>query len=130
MLIKGGVKMKRRLVFIISVVFFMLFLNINSAVGYSEGIINELDREASNEDEWTIENLGPDWYNKPANHAELVSWYEDLESEYPQYLELYKANDLYDTGTVTGGYDLYYLRITNENLGLDKPEVLFLGGPG
>ncbi len=73
--------------------------------------------------------LGPSWYNKPANYAQLVSWYQTLEAQYPQYLEVYKANQLYGTGTITGGYDAYYVRITNEALGLHKPEVLFLGGP-
>jgi hypothetical protein len=121
--------MKRKAILIIGVVFFMLFLNVNSAVGYSEGLINENEQVYKNEEGQPIENMEPDWYHKPANYAELVSWYDELESDYPQYLELFKANDLYDTGTVTGGYDLYYLRITNENLGLDKPEVLFLGGP-
>ena len=122
--------MKRRIVIIIGVVFFMLFLNINSAIGYSEGIINETGQEGNYYEESPIENLeSPEWYKKPANYAELVSWYEELESEYPQYLEIFKANDMYDTGTVHGGYDLYYLRITNENLGLDKPEVLFCGSP-
>jgi len=73
--------------------------------------------------------LAPDWYSKPTDYAELVSWYLDLESDYPDYLEVFKANELYGTGTVEGGYDLYYVRITNENLGLHKPEVLFLGSP-
>lgn len=73
--------------------------------------------------------IGPDWYSKPANYAQLVSWYQTLEGQYPQYLEVFKANELYGTGTITGGYDDYYVRITNEAMGLHKPEVLFLGGP-
>jgi hypothetical protein len=44
-------------------------------------------------------------------------------------MEVFKANELYGTGVVSGGYDLYYVRITNESLGLHKPEVLFLGSP-
>ncbi len=121
--------MKRKLVLIFGVAIFLLFMNVNAVVGYSEGYINEKNIIQNNEEESLFEDLGPDWYNKPANYAELVSWYEELESEYPQYLKLYKANDLYNTGTVAGDYDLYYLRITNENLGLDKPEVLFCGSP-
>jgi hypothetical protein len=73
--------------------------------------------------------MAPEWYYKPANYAELVGWYQDLETSYPDYIEVFKANELYNTGTVTGGYDLYYVRITNESLGLHKPEVLFLGSP-
>ncbi len=68
-------------------------------------------------------------YTKPTNYAELVNWYKALEANYPNYLEVFKANKLYNTGTAIGGYDLYYVRITNKNLGLHKPEVLFLGSP-
>jgi hypothetical protein len=63
------------------------------------------------------------------NYSELVGWYQSLEADYPEYIEVFKANELYGTGTVTGGYDLYYVRITNESRGLHKPEVLFLGSP-
>ena len=76
-----------------------------------------------------IGKLETDWYYKPSNYAELVGWYQNLETLYPGHLEVFKANELYGTGTVTGGYDLYYVRITNESLGLHKPEVLFLGSP-
>ncbi|MFO7677000.1 MAG: M14 family zinc carboxypeptidase [Thermoplasmatota archaeon] len=75
------------------------------------------------------EDMGTDWYYKPANYAELVSWYHDLEALYPDYIDIMKANEVYQTGTVTGGYDLYYVRITNESLDYDKPKVLFLGSP-
>lgn len=69
------------------------------------------------------------WYSKPNSYAKLVNWYKALESEYPGYIEVFKANELYGTGEVDGGYDLYYVRITNESLGFHKPEVLFLGSP-
>jgi len=72
---------------------------------------------------------GPAWYNIPANYAQLVSWYQTLEEQYPNFLEVFKANELYGTGTITGGYDDYYVRITNESSGFHKPEVLFLGSP-
>ncbi len=121
--------MRRKFVLIIGVAIFLLFVNVNSVIGYSEGYNNENDILEDSEEESPITGLGPDWYEKPSSYEELVSWYEELESKYPQYLKLYKANDFYDTDTVYGGYDLYYLRITNENLGFDKPEVLFLGGP-
>ncbi len=70
-----------------------------------------------------------DWYYKPTSYSELVSWYQALEATYPGYIEVFKANELYSTGIVTGGYDLYYVRITNESNGLHKPEVFFSGGP-
>lgn len=66
---------------------------------------------------------------KPESYAELVSWYESLEAAYPGYVELFKANEYYGLGKVEGGYDLYYVRVTNESRGFLKPEVLFLGGP-
>ncbi len=69
------------------------------------------------------------WYNKPATYAQLISWYQALETQYPNYIEVFKANVMYSTGTIPNGYDDYYIRITNESLGLHKPELLFLGGP-
>jgi hypothetical protein len=69
------------------------------------------------------------WYDKPSNYAELVSWYQDLEDQYPDYIHVFKANELYNTDQAAGGYDIYYVRITNESLGLHKPEVLFIGSP-
>jgi len=70
-----------------------------------------------------------DWYYKPSSYSQLVQWYLDLEAIYPGYLQVFKANELYGTGTVAGGYDLYYVRITNESSGFRKPEVFFSGGP-
>ena len=67
------------------------------------------------------------WYIMPKNYAELVSWYRSLEQNYSNFIEVFKANELYGTGMVDGGYDDYYVRITNESRGFHKPEVLFLG---
>lgn len=69
------------------------------------------------------------WYNKPSSYSQLVSWYQALESNYSNFIEVFKANELYGTGTIMGGYDDYYVRLTNESLGFHKPEVLFLGSP-
>ncbi len=66
---------------------------------------------------------------KPHSYDELVEWYKNLEKNYPEYIEVFKANEMYKTGKVDGGYDLYYVRITNESNGFLKPEVLFLGSP-
>ena len=33
---------------------------------------------------------------------------------FSEYLEVFKANELYGTGQATGGYDLYYSQIKNE----------------
>lgn len=75
------------------------------------------------------DTVTPSWYNKPGSYAELVEWYQTLENNFPEYLEVFKANEFFKTGKVDGGYDLYYVRITNEALGFHKPEVLFLGSP-
>jgi hypothetical protein len=129
MLTKGNLIMKNKNLLILSSSFILIMMiSASSTIGYS---INYNRNDIStNAEQNSIGNLqAPDWYHKPANYATLVQWYQTLEDSYPQYLEVFKANELYDTGTATGGYDLYYVRITNEALGLHKPEVLFLGGP-
>lgn len=72
-------------------------------------------------------------YTKPTDYAQLVSWYTTLEGKYPNYLEVIKTNSLYSTGTIPksggGSYDHYTVRLTNESLGLHKPECLFNGAP-
>ena len=124
----GGLKMKKtRFLFGIIVIFLVLMvLNTINASAYSINMKQNQNVISYEENE---EPLGPGWYTKPANYAQLVQWYLDLEEDFPDYIEVFKANELYDTGQATGGYDLYYVRITNENLGFHKPEVLFLGSP-
>ncbi len=68
-------------------------------------------------------------YTAANSYNELVGWYKNLESEYPNYIEVFKANEIYNLGKIKGGYDAWYVRITNESLGLKKPEVLYLGSP-
>ena len=127
--------MKKSLLLVVTGVVFSALLLTNIPVSaYSFDIINNDNHQLDLDILGTIlsgnmKNLGPDWYHKPVNYAELVSWYQNLESVYPDYMEVFKANELYGTGVVSGGYDLYYVRITNESLGLHKPEVLFLGSP-
>ena len=122
---------EKHLLFATGILVLMLLLcSISSVSAYSIDLKNPLnlgilDQIVSD----TVGKLGTDWYYKPSSYVELVEWYQNLETIYPEYLEIFKANELYNTGTVTGGYDLYYVRITNESLGLHKPEVLFLGGP-
>jgi len=70
-----------------------------------------------------------DWYYKPSSYAQLVGWYQSLEANFSNYIETFKANQMYGTGNVSGGYDCWYVRITNESRGLHKPEVFFSGGP-
>ena len=122
--------MKRRIVsiVIISVLLFALG-NATFAAGYSNEMPKDPDKQIVYEGCEIEPMMAPSWYSKPTSYAQLVGWYETLESTYPDYIEVFKANELYETGTATGGYDLYYVRITNESLGLHKPEVLFLGSP-
>ncbi len=72
---------------------------------------------------------GPDGYTFARNYSQLVGWYRALEQRFPGFLETFKANELYGTGRIAGGYDCWYVRITNESRGPDKPEALFLGSP-
>ena len=76
-----------------------------------------------------IDNPLETTYKKADSYDELVGWYKSLEADYPNYIEVFKANELYNLGKINGGYDAYYVRITNESLGLNKPEVLYLGSP-
>jgi len=126
---------EKRPLFIIGIIVLTLLLgSIPSTSAYSIDLKNQNDRSLNSGifDQIVVdivEKLKTDWYYKPSSYAELVGWYQNLESLYPEYLDVFKANELYGTGKVTGGYDLYYVRITNESLGLHKPEALFLGGP-
>ncbi len=107
----------------------MLLTAIQPALAYSNGLQKQ---DFNSEENQAIEDMGtfgPSWYNKPTSYAQLVSWYQALETQYPGYIEVFKANELYNTGTISNNYDAYYIRITNESLGFHKPEVLFLGGP-
>lgn len=112
--------------------FLVLFLLLFTSIGtsYSNNLQENFEREqysqADLKDGYVNANA---WYYKPDNYMELVTWYLNLESRFPDYLEVFKANEVYNTGIVAGGYDLYYVRITNESKGLHKPEVLFLGSP-
>jgi len=113
---------------IIGIVILMLG-NATFVTAYSNDMLEQTNENTIIEINEMEPLMAPGWYEKPSTYAELVSWYLSLESEYPDYIEVFKANELYGTGTAEGGYDCYYVRVTNENLGLHKPEVLFLGSP-
>jgi hypothetical protein len=114
---------------IIGIVFITLFSSFQPSSAYSHEMQIQNTTTQTTQDIEQTGMVGPSWYNKPTSYAQLVSWYQALEAQYPNYIELFKANELYNTGTIPNGYDDYYVRITNESLGLHKPEVLFLGGP-
>ena len=116
-------------VLIIGIVCITLLPTIQPVFAYSQEMQKQTTDTQTNQGTDDLGTFGPSWYNKPATYAQLVSWYQDLEARYPNYIEVFKANEMYHTGKATGGYDLYYVRITNESRGLHKPEVLFLGGP-
>ncbi len=121
--------MKKKTVGLLSVFIVMLMMNVLPATGYSNNMTEKSTVPAPADQDTLNPPLAPDWYHKPTSYAQLVSWYQALEQNYSNYIEVFKANQLYGTGTITGGYDDYFVRITNESLGLHKPEVLFLGGP-
>ena len=117
------------LLILLSSLVLLMIINASSTVSYSINYNKKNNIQINLEQDPLGDFMEPDWYHKPTNYAQLVSWYQTLEDSYPEYIEVFKANELYETGIATGGYDLYYVRITNEALGLHKPEVLFLGGP-
>jgi len=121
--------LKKRASLLVVGIFLLMLGNATFATAYSNEMLKESNKQIVTEEKIIDIAMAPDWYEKPDSYAELVNWYLALESEYPDYLEVFKANELYETGEVTGRYDLYYVRITNEDLGLHKPEVLFLGNP-
>jgi hypothetical protein len=123
--------MKKHLlnVIIIGIVCITLLTTIQPVSAYSHDMQKQNTNTQTNQEIDDLGIIGPNWYNKPATYAQLISWYQALEALHPGYIEVFKANELYDTGIATGGYDLYYVRITNETRGFHKPEVLFLGGP-
>ncbi|MCK4902000.1 MAG: PKD domain-containing protein [Thermoplasmatales archaeon] len=122
--------MKKKIIGLVVIGIFLLMLGNTSFAGaYSNELPKDNDEYIISEGNELEVMMAPSWYSKPDSYAELVGWYQSLESSYPDYIDVFKANELYETGTATGGYDLYYVRITNESLGLHKPEVLFLGNP-
>jgi hypothetical protein len=120
---------KKRLSLLVLGIVLLMLGNATFATAYSNDMLKESNEQNVTEEKNVDITMAPNWYEKPDSYAELVEWYLDLETEYPDYLEVFKANEMYDTGEAAGGYDLYYVRITNEDLGLHKPEVLFLGSP-
>jgi len=51
------------------------------------------------------------WYNKPSSYDELITWYQNLEQNFSDYLEIWKANEMYGTGKIPDAdYDLYFVR--------------------
>ena len=57
-------------------------------------------------------------YLVPKDHNELVSWYLNLEQNFSEYIEVFKATELYGTGKIPDeNYDLYY--VENWSLALD-----------
>ena len=123
--------MLKNKIIVIGIILVLLISFFGTSSAYSErmrtkAILNEKNMKTR---EIYKEGQFNDWYYKPSSYGDLVSWYQSLELLYPDYIEVFKANELYGTGTITGGYDDYYVRITNESLGFHKPEVLFLGSP-
>jgi len=116
-------------VIIIGIVCLTLCTTIEPVSAYSHEMQKQTTNTQIDQKTDNLATISLNWYSKPTSYAQLVSWYQALEALYPNYLEVFKANELYHTGVATGGYDLYYVRITNESRGFHKPEVLFLGGP-
>ena len=70
-------------------------------------------------------------YRRFISYNEIVQKLENLSLQYPGYAELLNLNLIYNLSEIPGlsqNYSLYVLRITNESLGLHKPEVFFQAG--
>jgi len=79
---------------------------------------------------YSFDTIDGDLYSSPSDYAELISWYQMLERSYPNYIEVFKMNDVFGTPKIAdggSGYDYYMVRITNESTGLLKPEALYQG---
>ena len=82
---------------------YQIFLIICSiCLFFAPNLINNQSQgfELKNISDVSVKITIPDWYEKPNNYSQLVSWYQSLESSFPDYLEVYKANELYNTGKV------------------------------
>lgn len=62
------------------------------------------------------------------NYTTLVDDMETLNETYPSVFELYNAQSKFGLQNCKDGYKVWIIRITNEALGFNKPEVLFIGG--
>lgn len=62
------------------------------------------------------------------NYTTLVADLNQLNATYPNLLELFTTQEQYGLPDCRDGYKVWVARITNEELGFNKPEVLFIGG--
>ena len=98
--------MKKNTLFItIGTIFLTLVIMNISVAAYSHELQNQKDATFDiDQQDQLYEHamrMGTDWYYKPSSYAELVSWYQELEEDYPDYIEVFKANEMYDTGTTS-----------------------------
>jgi hypothetical protein len=62
------------------------------------------------------------------NYTSFIEELKELNKVYPNLVELYTAQEEFGLPDSHGGYKIWYVRLTNESLGFNKPEVLFVGG--
>jgi hypothetical protein len=131
--------MKLRLIIVVKGKFIRIFtfLLVILILFSISGILTSLNLMQQNYPEVTILNHSMNILNTPSrsregysyhNYSTLVSDLQKLNTNYSHLMELYTTQELYGLPDCTGGYKIWVVRITTENLGLDKPEVLFLGG--
>jgi len=73
-------------------------------------------------------------YTVPTDYDTFVQWWQDLETQYPGYLQMLSPNQAYGLGQVPSStahlpYDLWMVRLTNESVAGPKPEAFFMGNP-
>jgi hypothetical protein len=62
------------------------------------------------------------------NYSTLVANLKNLNSTYPDLMDLNTSQELYGLPDCRDGYKIWVVKITNEKLKSNKPEVLFIGG--
>ena len=62
------------------------------------------------------------------NYTSLVDNLKNLNSTYPDLMDINTTQELYTLPDCKDGYKIWVVKITNEKLRSNKPEVLFIGG--
>jgi hypothetical protein len=73
------------------------------------------------------ENSQADYYFHN-DYQDLIMEMTALNESFPALTDVYSLNTKYNHSLTIGGKEIWCIRITNENTGFNKPEVLFIGG--
>lgn len=62
------------------------------------------------------------------NYSTFVTDLNELNTNYPELIEIFTTQEQFGLPDCEGGYKIWVARITNEKVGSNKPEILFVGG--